>query len=59
MTLLVYGNQEFCNVSDELITLSLPQHIHTQLQMLDQNLLKMQRGRYFYRGLNDYHNSID
>lgn len=59
MTLLVNGNQEFCNVSDELIALCLPQHVHTQLQMLDQNLLKMRGGRHNYRGFNDYHNSTD
>lgn len=57
--LLVNGNQEFCNVSDELIALSLPQHVHTKFQMLNQDLLKMQRGRHFHRGFNDEHNSID
>lgn len=44
MTFLVDRNEEFCNMCDELIAFSLPQHVRTNLQMLDQNLLQMRRG---------------
>lgn len=43
VALLIDGDDEFCNVSDELIAFGFPQCIHTDLQVFHQDFLK--RGR--------------
>ena len=43
MTLLIYGNDKFGDVRDELVTFSFPQCFHTHLKVFDQDFLK--RGR--------------
>lgn len=40
VTLLIYGDNEFGNVRDELVALGFPQCLHTDIKVFDQDFLK-------------------
>lgn len=54
MTFLIDGDDELGNVCDELIALSFPQLLHTDLEVLDQDFLKRATNGIIERDSNSY-----